>query len=105
LRAGGKYQIGFQPGNGKPTMFVGGEFLTVAPPGRLEYTWIWEKETDPDWQDRTVVTIEFNALGTDRTEVVLTHARFSKPDSCEHHKQGWVAILDRMAAAVGKAPR
>src|SRR5438105_1362551 len=29
LRPGGKYRIGFQPPGGKPTMFVGGEFLVV----------------------------------------------------------------------------
>src|SRR4051812_24140687 len=47
LRPGGKYRIGFQPPGGKPTMFVGGEFLKINAPRHLEYTWVWEKETDP----------------------------------------------------------
>jgi uncharacterized protein YndB with AHSA1/START domain len=104
LRRGGKYRIGFQPAGGKPTMFVGGEFLVIDPPRRLEYTWIWEKETDPDWKDQTLVKIDFNPVGTDATELVLTHERFSSAESSQHHQQGWTAITDRMAAAVAQKP-
>ncbi len=100
LRRGGKYRIGFQPAGGKPTMFVGGEFLTIDPPHHLEYTWVWEKETDPDWKDRTIVKVDFKPVGPDRTELVLTHERFSATEASAHHQQGWTAILERMAGAV-----
>ncbi|MGH8019231.1 MAG: SRPBCC domain-containing protein [Opitutaceae bacterium] len=48
----------------------------------------------------TMVAIDFNAVGADQTEVVLTHERFSTADSSEHHEQGWTAILERMTGAV-----
>jgi uncharacterized protein YndB with AHSA1/START domain len=102
LRPGGKYRIGFQPPGGEPTMYVGGEFLLIDPPRRLEYTWIWERESDPDWKDRTVVKIEFNPVGTEQTELVLTHEKFSATESRDHHQQGWTAIVDRMAGALAE---
>jgi uncharacterized protein YndB with AHSA1/START domain len=100
LRPGGKYRIGFKPAGGEPAMKVGGEFLVIQAPHRLEYTWIWEKESDPDWRDRTVVKIDFKPMDGDRTEVVLTHEKFSSETSRDHHAHGWTAILDRMATAV-----
>ncbi len=102
LRLGGIYRIGFQPPGGEATLFVGGEFLTIEAPRRLVYTWMWEKAAHPDWKDRTVVTIEFNPVGTDQTEIVLKHERFSDTAARESHNKGWVAILDRMAEAVRK---
>jgi uncharacterized protein YndB with AHSA1/START domain len=105
LRLGGKYQIGFKPAGGAPTLVVGGEFLTIEAPRRLEYTWIWEKASHPDWKDRTIVKVEFNSVGPERTEIVLTHERFSDSNARESHHQGWTAIIDRMAAAVGKRPQ
>lgn len=97
LRRGGKYRIGFKPVD-KDMMFVGGEFLVIDPPRRLEYTWIWEKESNPDWKDcRSVVKVEFNALDADRTEIVLTHDHFTDPEECKSHTEGWTKILDRMA--------
>jgi uncharacterized protein YndB with AHSA1/START domain len=102
LRPGGKYRIGFKPPDGTPTMFVAGEFVTITAPRRLEYTWIWEKASHPDWKDRTVVTVDFNELSAGETEIVLTHERFSDPTARESHNRGWVAIIDRMADAVRK---
>src|SRR5882757_5141884 len=105
LRPGGKYRIGFQPPGGVPTLFVGGEFLTIKAPRHLEYTWIWEKESDPDWKDRTIVRIDFNPVGPNQTEIVLTHERFSETEARESHTKGWTAIIDRMAGALGNRVR
>ena len=98
LRPGGKYTIGFKPPGDAPAMVVGGEYLAVEPPHRLVYTWIWTKESDPDWNDRTVVTVEFKAAGPHQTEMILTHDKFSTPESRDHHEQGWTAIMGRIPA-------
>jgi uncharacterized protein YndB with AHSA1/START domain len=100
LQRGGKYRIGFQRPEGKPTLYVGGEFVVIDAPHRLEYTWIWEKESNPEWKDRSVVKVTFTPLDSDRTEIVLTHEKFSDPEECESHTEGWTKILDRMAAAM-----
>ncbi len=99
LRPGGKYTISFKPPGKEPAMVVGGEYLEITPPHRLVYTWIWAKESDPDWKDRTVVTVEFKAAGKDSTELILTHEQFSATESRDHHEKGWQAILSRMPAA------
>lgn len=99
LRTGGKYTISFNPPGEDPAMVVGGEYLEVSRPHRLVYTWIWAQESDPDWKDRTVVTVEFNASGKDSTELILTHESFSATESRDHHEKGWNAILSRMPAA------
>ena len=100
VRVGGKYLITFFPASGKPPVRVVGEFLVVDRPRRLEYTWIWEN--NPDWKDRTIVKLEFNAAGPDRTEIVLTHENFSDPEDRDAHNEGWSRILDCMAAAKAK---
>ena len=51
------------------------------------------------------MTIDFNPVGADQTEIVLTHERFSDSDARESHHKGWTAIIDRMAEAVGKRAR
>ena len=64
-----------------------GEYLTIQPPERLEFTWISEA-TD---HRPTVVTVEF--LERDRgTDLVLTHRRLPATQ-VESHRSGWTDIL------------
>ena len=100
LRRGGKYRIGFKPED-KPMMYVGGKFVVIDPPHRIEYTWVWEEKSNPDWKGCvSLVTVLFNAIESERTEIVLTHERFADPDECKSHTKGWTKILNRMAAAL-----
>ena len=79
VRLGGKYRISCARA-GEPTKFVGGEFLVVDPPRRLEYTWIWEKEAMPEWKDRSVVKLAFSlAFAQDPAS---PEVRFAV---CQHH--------------------
>jgi uncharacterized protein YndB with AHSA1/START domain len=101
VRLGGKYRISCARA-GEPTKFVGGEFLVVDPPRRLEYTWIWEKEAMPEWKDRSVVKLAFNAIEGGKTELVLTHDHISNPEDRADHREGWTKILDSMAEALAR---
>ena len=100
LRLGGKYRIGFHRPEGLPPLYVGGEFLVIEAPHRLEYTWIYEKESRPEWTDHSVVKVAFNALPEGRTEIILTHELISDPVEREKHTEGWTAIIDRMAESL-----
>jgi len=102
LRVGGKYRLTCKHGDGQPTTHVGGEFLVIEPPHRIEYTWIWEKESNPAWNDRSVVTVTFTALPENRCELVLTHALISDPEQRKGHAEGWTRIIDNMAAAMAR---
>jgi uncharacterized protein YndB with AHSA1/START domain len=72
-----------------------GEYLAIEPPSLLSFTWI-SRHTD----DRpTVVTVEFNELGTG-TELVLTHRRLP-PLEVEGHRWGWTEILRVLEETLG----
>ena len=101
VRLGGRYRISCARA-GEPTKFVGGEFLVVEPPRRLEYTWIWEKEAMPEWKDRSVVRLAFNPIEGGRTELVLTHDHISDAEDRSDHREGWTKILDSMAEALAR---
>ncbi len=58
---------------------VVGEYLQVDPPHRLAYTWMWEQSDGPAVGVRTVVTVEFRAVG-EGTSVVLTQSGFPVAD-------------------------
>lgn len=100
LRVGGKYRIGFSKPGEKKRLYVGGEFLTIKRPELLEYTWIWENETKPDWRDRTIVRVEFKPLENDRTEILLTHDRFTDDAERRAHLEGWTKIVDEMVRVI-----
>ncbi len=102
VRVGGKYRFAAQHDDGGPTIYIGGEFLVIEAPRRLEFTWIYEKESKPEWTDRSVVKVAFNPLPEGRTEIVLTHELISDPAERENHAKGWTRIIENMAAAMAQ---
>ena len=86
LRVGGRYRIG-GPAVG---MAVSGEYVTVEPPHKLVFTWVWDGEPG-----ETLVTIELAAAGTG-TELALRHERFADDAGRDNHAQGWHDCLDRL---------
>jgi uncharacterized protein YndB with AHSA1/START domain len=91
-KVGGKFRIVMIEG---PKRYEHtGEYLVIAPPERLEFTWI-SQATD---HQPTVVTIEFleRARGT---EVVLTHRRLPHK-KVESHSRGWTDILQLLERSV-----
>lgn len=95
VRVGGGYRIVMKMADGEPWT-VKGTYHVVQPPNRLQMTWVWE-ETDAADEHETLLTLEFNPLGTG-TELVLTHEQFASEESRAGHTRGWEAILDQMAS-------
>jgi uncharacterized protein YndB with AHSA1/START domain len=96
LRVGGRYTLNMRSPDGAPHNAFG-EYREVDPPRRLVYTWSWEQE--PDVKD-TVVTVEFNDLSAEGTEVVLRHAGLQTAQQRESHGQGWTSILEKLGGFV-----
>jgi uncharacterized protein YndB with AHSA1/START domain len=86
LRVGGRYRID-GPAVG---MAVSGEYVTVEPPHKLAFTWVWDGEPD-----ETLVTIELTPVAAG-TELALRHERFGDDASRDNHAQGWRDCLDRL---------
>ncbi len=91
VRTGGKYRIAMQGEEDTPVAV--GEYQEVIDGKKLVFTWSW----DGDPSQPTLVTVTFADVA-DGTEVVLVHERFITAETCEHHRQGWQAIIDKLPA-------
>jgi uncharacterized protein YndB with AHSA1/START domain len=92
LRVGGRFRVTMVGENRR--IEHSGEYLEVAPPRRLAFTWA-SLYTGPE---PSVVTVELRPAD-DGTELVLTHERLSE-DQVEPHTGGWGRMLDRLAEEV-----
>ena len=92
LRVGGRYRFTMQPPEGD-AFHLSGEFLEIAPPGRLVYTFRWD-EPHPDDRE-TVVTLSLTAVG-DATEVSLSQGQFTTEERRALHRDGWSDSFERL---------
>ncbi|MGB8315320.1 MAG: SRPBCC domain-containing protein [Aestuariivirga sp.] len=91
VRPGGKYRIIMVGQEDSPAAV--GEYREVVPGEKLVFTWGW----DGDPSQPTLVTVTFKDV-KDGTEVTLLHERFTTAETCEHHRMGWQAIMDKLPA-------
>lgn len=90
LKVGGQYRLGMTSPEGKMYVAVG-VYREIQRPTRLVFTWDWE---DPDVRvGDTLVTVELKDLGGNRTEVRLTHERFTDAERILGHRRGWTQLL------------
>jgi uncharacterized protein YndB with AHSA1/START domain len=80
-----------------------GEFLEVEPAGRVVFSWGWAGDpVVPPGSSRVEVTFRAEAGGT---LVTLRHRGLPSAEQRAHHRAGWAAYLDRLAArATGRDP-
>lgn len=98
LRPGGRYRLAMR--DGELEYAVGGEYVEVAPPERLVYTWTWEGGAEiMAGSEDTLVTVEFAEDGGG-TEVRLTHERFAGERIRDLHGEGWTGCLDNLGRAL-----
>jgi len=74
-----------------------GTYLELDPPRRLVFTWV-SPYTGPE-PGRVTVEVHPHPEGT---RLVLTHERLPD-DVVESHRNGWTAMLERLAGALGPA--
>lgn len=92
-RPGGRYRFRYRQPDGTISI-VAGEFVEVAPPERLVFTWTWE-EPDPHAGIKTLVTVAI-LDGKPGSEVVVTHENFPDEVSRARHDAGWRGTLARL---------
>lgn len=90
LRVGGRYRLAMTDPDGMTHVAVG-EYREIERPRRLVFTWDWENPTHRVGE--TLVTVELRAVGTNMTELVLTHERFADPGRIAGHERGWSQLL------------
>jgi uncharacterized protein YndB with AHSA1/START domain len=91
-RVGGHYRIGNALPDGR-VLWISGEFLVVARPSKLVFTW----KLEPSSADPEVVTVRFEAQAGG-TEVIVVHERITNDTKRHEHRKGWEGCLDGLAA-------
>lgn len=91
LRPGGRYRFIM---HGDRDHVIGGVYQEVVPQEKLVFTWQWETE---DEAAEMLVTINFNEIDAENTELVLTHERFPHIEERDSHEWGWNGTLDELA--------
>jgi uncharacterized protein YndB with AHSA1/START domain len=100
LRPGGAYRLSMRDTTSGVVQTVVGEYVEVAAPNRLSYTWAWEGEPElMRGSERTLVVVDFVADG-DGTLVVLTHRGFADEHIRDLHVGGWTGCLDNLERRV-----
>jgi uncharacterized protein YndB with AHSA1/START domain len=89
-RVGGRLRV-VMIGEGREIEHLG-EYLEVAPPYRLSFT--WQSEFTGGQPSR--VTVELAAAGGAGTELTLRH-ELLPPSAARSHAGGWGSMLDRLA--------
>jgi uncharacterized protein YndB with AHSA1/START domain len=89
--------------NMRPT--VSGRFLEIEPPQRLVFTFAWHEKADfaSPRGNETIVTIQFNPAGGERTEMVFTQAVFKEESALAAHNRGWTDSFDKLGDLLRKA--
>jgi uncharacterized protein YndB with AHSA1/START domain len=98
LRVGGRYRLAMTAPDGKIHAATG-LYREIQRPTRLVFTWDWEEAINSVGD--TLVTVEFKEAGAQRTEVVVTHARFADAARMGRHRQGWTELLRLLERSKG----
>ncbi len=98
LRVGGAWRCEGRGADGH-AFHVGGEYIEIAAPHRVAFTW------RPSWDDTpdTVVTYSLESI-EGGTRVTARHSGFTaaSAESCRGHGQGWARVLDWLRSFVGQ---
>jgi uncharacterized protein YndB with AHSA1/START domain len=97
LHVGGQYRLAMTAPDGTVHAAVG-VYREIERPVRLAFTWDWEESMRG--VSGTLVTVDFREIGTNVTEVVVTHEYFTCPAPMGRHEQGWVELLRLLESAV-----
>ena len=72
-----------------------GTYLEINPHSRLVFTW-----ASPHSLDDSVVTIDFTAIDSRTTQLVLRQVKFASEQARDGHVAGWTQILGKLAAII-----
>jgi uncharacterized protein YndB with AHSA1/START domain len=96
LRVGGELRVVMRNPHEDVRYGGGGEYVTVDPPRRLVFTWVWDDDSD-----RTEQLIEIDLEEHDGTTTMrFTHNRLWDQRSVDSHRDGWGTAFDNLERAL-----
>jgi len=69
-----------------------GEYLEIIRPDKIVFSWV-----SPCSTNDSTVTLLFNSIDDDTTNVKLTHVKFINEETRSDHEGGWSNILDKLS--------
>jgi len=101
VRPGGSYRITLERTQLVPgKSYIVGEYLEVAPPDRLVFTFGWEDPPPAGIEALETldsrVTVQFRERGAS-TEISITHERLNTAALRGFHRWGWETTLEQLA--------
>jgi len=106
LKVGGAYRV-IMEGKNMPNpdhngqMAVGGEYLEIEKPTKLVFTWLWEDS--PVDTHTTKISLLFNKIDENTTELTITHSGFADENMQKEHDMGWKSTLRKLDMFIKKS--
>lgn len=94
FQIGGRYRFVM---HGDGDYIIGGTYQEIVPQEKLVFTWQWESEEDAP---EMLVTLNFNEIDAENTELVLLHERFPHTEERDNHEIGWNGTLAELERAL-----
>jgi uncharacterized protein YndB with AHSA1/START domain len=99
VRVGGTWRACLRSDKAEDVLlWQSGQYLVVAPPERLEFTFAWET---PDHEDGpgvlTHISIRLEQLADGATRMHFSQTGFLSANSATSHSAGWSGTFDRLA--------
>ena len=92
VRPGGHYRYAMAPaGSDVAEEAAHGVYQLVEPERKLVYSWTWGGDNPS--VENTLVTVLFNPLSNNETEVTVTHERQPSAKIAKIHTEGWTHML------------
>jgi uncharacterized protein YndB with AHSA1/START domain len=93
FRIGGKWRVCISRGEGRDeNSWVWGTYHIIDEPRRLVFS------NSMDWHRyETLVTLDFEDLGDNRTRLRLRQEEFTSVPDCDDHRWGWTGALDKLS--------
>lgn len=99
VREGGAWRTCMRSPDGNDYK-VRGVYREIVEPERLAFTWAWEDDSGATGHE-TLVTVTF-AERAGKTLLRLSHRIFESKKARDAHQQGWVSVLNCLAAFLGE---
>ncbi len=96
FRVGGAWSAVLKSVDSDRTLWQGGTYREIAPPGRLAFTFRWGERHEDGPPVETLVTIVLTEPAPGRTLMEFTHAALKSAESEAGHRAGWNSSFDRL---------
>ena len=91
-KAGEPYKVCMANDKGEQYCSVG-TITELDKPNKVAMTWKWDEMPDAY---ETTLTMSLNAMGDDKTEIMLVHDGFKDEKDAGEHNKGWDSCLNRL---------